>query len=82
MTVAVQALGAVLSVWLAGQLVKMGAWVSLTVTLKEQVLASPDASVALHTTVVTPLGNAEPLASPLCRLTEPPEQLSVMVGVA
>ena len=63
-----------------GQLT-VGNWLSFTVTVNEQVLLRPTASVAFQITVVAPLGKAEPLGRPLVRTTEPPAQLSQYVGV-
>ena len=84
MTVAVQAFASVLRVWLAGQ-VMVGAWLSLTVTVKEQVAVldvGVAASAAFHTTVVCPFGKTEPLAvfDALCSATVVVPQLSVAVG--
>lgn len=50
-----QLLGSVFFTILGGQLM-VGAWTSLIVTLKEQVVLSPAASVARQITVVIPLG--------------------------
>jgi hypothetical protein len=52
---------------------------SFTVTLKEQVLSLPLASVALQFTVVVPFGKAEPLGG--VQLMLAPEQLSLAVAV-
>ena len=57
-----------------GQVIE-GAWVSLTVTVKVQVLLLPLASVAVLVTVVTPIGKVEPEVRLLTRLVT--EQLSV-----
>ena len=67
---------------LAGQVI-VGATLSVTVTVKEQVLVLPAPSVAFHTTMLLPLGKLEPLARPLIRVTAGAglEQLSVAVGV-
>lgn len=52
---------------------------SLTVTVKLQVPELPDASVALHTTVVTPTETVDPGAGPDWRDMEA-AQLSLTVG--
>src|SRR4051794_1507518 len=57
-TAAVHTFGAVDLVTLAGH-VTVGACVSLTVTVNEQVLELPDASLTLQLTVVVPFGNVE-----------------------
>jgi hypothetical protein len=58
----------------------VGAWVSFTITLNEQVPGLPLASVAKHVTVVVPFANVAPLAG--TQVTPPtPGQLSVAVGV-
>ncbi len=56
--------------------VMRGGSMSLTVTVKEQVLAFPPASVTRKVFVVTPLGKIEPLASPLSKVSVAPGQLS------
>jgi hypothetical protein len=66
---------------LLGQ-VMVGAWVSLTLMVKLQVLELPEASVTFHSTVLVPLLNEEPLAPPLTKLRVAPEQLSANVGLA
>jgi hypothetical protein len=71
----------VFTVIAAGQ-VTTGAVISFTVTLKEQVLVLPDASVAINTIVVTPTGKEDPLAGPEVRAMVVPVQLSVNVGLA
>src|SRR5262245_15519427 len=58
----------------------MGASPSLTVTAKEQRLELPDASVAVHITVVRPLANTEPDAG-MQLMEGGPIQLSVAVGL-
>src|SRR2546422_1973768 len=70
--------GAVLTVMLPGQL-GTGRWVSLTVTVKVQFELLPDASVAMHTTLVVPLAKLEPDAG--THRIEPPRQLSVKLAV-
>ena len=59
-----QVLAAVFTVWLPGQELKMGAWVSLTMTRKVQVWVSPTPSAARRVTVVVPLLNVLPLPLP------------------
>jgi hypothetical protein len=44
---------------LAGQLI-VGLWVSLTVTVNEQVALAPTASLATQLTVVVPTGKTDP----------------------
>src|SRR5512138_1862824 len=44
--------------------VMVGAWVSLTVTLKLQVAVLPEASVTLKLLTVVPTGKRDPLARP------------------
>jgi hypothetical protein len=61
----------------AGQ-VMVGFWVSLTVTVNEQLAVLPEASVAVQVTVLVPFANVEPLAGE--QLLVVPGQLSV--GVA
>jgi len=61
----------------------MGTTLSVTVTSKEQVAGVlPAASVYSQVTVVVPIGNCEPEASPAKRVPDNPEpsQLSVKVG--
>jgi len=65
------------AVWLAGQVID-GGWVSLTVTVNEQVLMLLEASVALQVTVVVPFGKNDPDAG--LQVVPAPEQLSVTVG--
>jgi hypothetical protein len=67
----------VLTAMLAGQ-VRTGASVSLTVTVKEQALVLPLASVAVQVTDVVPLGKVEPLASVQAMLA--PGQLSLALA--
>jgi hypothetical protein len=62
----------------AGQAVRVGAWWSVTVTVKVQALVRALVSVAVQVTVVTPLTKSVPLAGPQTKVT--PGQLSVAVG--
>jgi hypothetical protein len=79
LTTAVQTLASVLVVMLLGQ-VRLGACMSLTVTVNMQLDILPDASLTEQVTVVTPLANIEPEAG--LQVTEPtPGQLSVAIGV-
>jgi hypothetical protein len=55
----------------AGQ-VKVGASVSLTVTLKVQVLVNPAPSVALQVTILAPFWNVAVLLAPLAVGEVPP----------
>jgi hypothetical protein len=59
----------------------VGACVSFTVTVNEQVAVLPDASVTTNVLVVTPIGNTEPDASPTVCVITCPGQLSVDVLV-
>src|SRR5207249_6287218 len=77
-TLAVHSPGAALTVIGAGQLSE-GRSVSLTVTVKLQLELLPDASVAVHTTLVVPFGKLDPDAG--THTIEPPAQLSVNVAV-
>jgi hypothetical protein len=57
-----------------------GFWVSITVTVNEQLAGLPEASVAVQVTVVVPAGNDEPEGGThVAALT--PAQLSVAVAV-
>ena len=56
----------------------VGACVSCTVTVNEQLPVFAEASVAVHVTVVTPTGNVDPDAGR--QLAVAPGQLSVGVG--
>jgi len=67
----------VTAVTFAGHVIE-GGWVSLTVTVNEQVAVLPTPSVAVAVTVVTPFGNVEPDAG--VDTTVGVEQLSVAVG--
>lgn len=58
----------------------VGFWLSLTVTVKEQVAVLLEASVAVQVTVVTPLWKVDPEAGK--QVAVAPGQLSVGVGVA
>src|SRR5437899_45524 len=62
----------------AGQAVRLGAWLSLTVTAKVQALVRALVSVAVQVTVVTPLIKSVPLAGLHTKVT--PGQLSLAVG--
>jgi len=56
-----------------------GTWVSLTITVNEQVDVFIDASVTEQFTVVVPLGNVDPVGG--AHATDPnPGQLSVAVA--
>ena len=62
-----------------GQGLRVGACVSLTVTVNEQLAGLPDASLTVQVTVVTPFANVEP--EPGEQMGVPtPEQLSVAVA--
>ena len=58
--------------------VTVGACVSLTVTVNEHELVLFEGSVAVHVTVVAPIGNSEPVTGE--HTTVVPGQLSVVVG--
>src|SRR5258705_13894346 len=62
-TVAVHTPAVVLATIFAGH-VTVGAWLSTTVTLNEQVAVFPDASVTRNVLVVTPTGKTPPLGMP------------------
>jgi hypothetical protein len=66
-----QALVAVVKLMAAGQ-VKVGASMSLTVTLKVQVLVNPASSVALQVTIVAPFWNVAMLLALLAVGVVPP----------
>ena len=70
--------GSVDLVMFAGH-VMVGPSVSLTVTVKEQLAVLPDASVAVHVTVVVPFAKVEPEAGE--QLVVTPGQLSLAVVV-
>lgn len=60
----------------------LGAWLSTTVTVNEQVDERPDTSIARQVTAVLPTGKLEPLAGPPMRtIVIAPVQLSVAIGV-
>lgn len=58
----------------------VGSCVSVTVTVKAQVLLLPAASVTRKVLVVVPTGNEAPEASPVVWVVVDPEQLSVPTG--
>ena len=60
-----------------GGQVRLGGWMSLTVTVKLQVAVKPLASVARKVLTVAPTGKNEPLARPVVRVNEEMPQLSV-----
>ena len=64
---------------LAGQLI-VGAWLSVTVTLKLQVAVAPFAAVTRKVFVVLPTGKVAPLAKPAVCVVVAEGQLSVPVG--
>ena len=59
----------------------VGAWRSLTVTVKAQVVELPAASVTRKVFVVTPIGKVAPEAKPAICIVVAPLQLSVPLGV-
>jgi hypothetical protein len=59
----------------------LGASLSATVTVKEQVAVKPTASVTWKVLVVVPFGNELPLAKPAVCDVVAPTQLSVPAGV-
>src|SRR6476620_10803258 len=69
--------GLVLVLILAGQPLKTGDWLSITVTVCVQVLFFPFTSVAVHTTDVTPTGKE----AGVLLVTEAIPQLSEVTGV-
>ena len=64
----------VLVVILAGQAI-VGAVVSLTVTVNEQLLVPPPVSMAVQVTGVVPLANVEPFVGVQVVVTDPPQAL-------
>jgi hypothetical protein len=76
-TTAVQVPAAVLAEMFDGQVIA-GAWLSSTVTVKEQVAVFPAASVAVAVTVVAPKLKVEPEAGLYDNVADP--QLSVAVA--
>ena len=78
-------------VWMFGGQLRLGAWVSFTVTRKVHVFVLPEASVAFHCTMVGPFENVPVLLGVPCAVPLPPLtcatagpgvlQLSVAVGV-
>ena len=66
---------------LAGHVPMVGACVSFTVTVNEQVAEFPEASVTEQFTVVTPFENVEPEAGEQAGVPTP-GQLSLTVGAA
>src|SRR5207245_787320 len=77
-TLALHRLGSALTVTVAGQLM-VGDWVSVTVTENVQLELLPDASVAVHTTLVVPFGKLNPDTGTHRML--PPAQLSLKLAV-
>ena len=65
---------------LPGQAVKVGPWLSVTVTVKLHELLLPEVSEAVQVTVVTPLANAVPEAGEHVTVRAP-SQASLAVGV-
>ena len=59
----------------------VGVWSSSTVTVKLHTAMLPPASVAVYCTLLTPCGNADPLARPAVCVTTTPGQSSVAVGI-
>jgi hypothetical protein len=75
-TIAAHWPGSLLTTTLAGQLI-VGASVSFTVTVNEQVAVLPEPSVTTKAFAVTPLGKLLPLASPAVWFSVDPVQLSL-----
>src|SRR3954470_16357714 len=63
----------------AGQAVRVGGWLSVTVTVKLQAFVCALVSVAVQVTVVVPFGKSAPLTGLQTKVT--PKQLSVAVAV-
>ena len=61
----------------AGQVIT-GSSLSITMTVKEQVVLLPEPSVLLNETVVMPLGKAEPLTGPAVCTRVGTSQLSLV----
>jgi hypothetical protein len=80
LTTAEQTPGDVLVFIVAGHDVNTGNWLSITVTVNEQVAVFPPASEATNVTTVTPIGNADPFGNPVVWLITKPGQLSIAVG--
>src|SRR3990172_104589 len=70
--------GSLQTVWSGGQVIA-GACASTTVTVNEQLVVLPAASVAVQVTVVAPTGKVEPEGGLHCKVR--PGQLSVAVEV-
>ena len=79
MTTAAQVLGLAFTLMLAGQ-VMVGAWLSTTVTVKEQVAVTALEAVTTNVLVVTPTGKLAPDARPTVWVVVAPGQLSVPTG--
>ena len=79
MTAAAQVLGLAFTLMFAGQ-VMTGAWLSTTVTVKEQVAVTALAAVTTKVLVVTPTGKLAPEARPTVWEVVAPGQLSVPTG--
>ena len=81
LTVLLQLPALLLTVMLAGQPLKAGRVVSVTVTVKLHVSVLPALSVATKVTIVVPTGNTDPDCKPAVIMVVVPEQLSVPTGV-
>jgi hypothetical protein len=79
-TTAEQFPGVLPTLMFAGHDVKIGACTSATVTVNEQSVEFPLASVAVYEIVVTPIGNEDPLGKPAVCDKIKPGQLSVAKG--
>jgi hypothetical protein len=63
-----------------GHEVNTGVSISVTVTVNEHTLVFPFASVAVNETLVTPIGNVDPLEGPRVWMSVAPAQLSEADG--
>jgi hypothetical protein len=72
--------GLLITLVLPGHEVNIGTWLSFTVTVNEQTLTLPLASVALYEIFVTPTGKTDPLGKPAVCVMATPAQLSLAVG--
>src|SRR5205085_1988144 len=78
-TTAVHVPASVLTVLFAGQVI-VGFSLSFTVTVNEQLLVLPEASVTVKVLVVAPFGKSEPESRPAVCMVVWPGQLSVPTG--
>jgi hypothetical protein len=72
--------GVLFTAMFEGQEVNVGASLSVTVTVNEQITESPAASVAVNEILVVPNGKTDPLGKPAVCVINNPGQLSVAAG--